>query len=448
MPMFRTSAPRAGVRRVVCASVAAATVAALGIPPAAALEESAPTGNPVVLLHGWTGSGSGWSTMVTKLQAQGLTVLDMNPSAAGTQALSYAPTASGQHIPYVAGKIVQPAIQEALSRNGYPATQKVDIVAHSMGGLVARFLVEQPGADVDRWTSSGWAGDGVPDVRTDWASRVDRLVMLGTPNHGTILGWAPSTLPGFGAWSGTGADMRPGSVFLGRLGTREPSGERYVSIGGDPAHGQYLRYDFDGDGVRHGFDDVVPAESPYVVGAELDIITATHSELRSRDNAVDLVIGALGYDSTQTGSGALPLRGTATLRLEYAHIVADHDYGTKDENRFEFWVDTDGGSDSYRKLSTIAYDRDAPFAQNWGNSGPRTTSIALPGTASSVDVRVVVYEDDPFARDAVSTFYLRGLTQSEDRDGLDYYAATAADAKGGTNTLRVALLGVTSDPAA
>jgi pimeloyl-ACP methyl ester carboxylesterase len=394
-------------------------------PPASAHE-----GNyPIVLLHGWTGSSDSWSPMIPKLQAQGLTVLDFDPGRAGVQALSYQPSGPGQHISYLAGKVVE-----------------VDIVSHSMGGLVARFLIEQPGADVENWSSAtGWFGDGLADVAAGWASRVDDLVMLGTPNHGTWQGWVPSTLGLFADWSVSGGDMAPASRFLSRLGYRMPAGEDYSAIGGDPTVGQYLRYDYDGDGVRHGFDLVVPAESPYVTGAGLDIVNATHSDLRTADAPLDLTIGALGYTSNQTGDGSSPLRGTLKLRLEYAEIVADHDWGSDDENNFEFWVDTNGGSNSYTKLSTIAYERDAPFANNWGNGGPLTAGITLPGTSSVIDVKIVVYElDTRGSRDAVSTVYLRNLGLSEDLDGLDYYQATAAEALGGTNTFRISLNGVTS----
>lgn len=399
---------------------------------------------PIVLIHGWTGSASSWSSMIPKLQAQGFTVLDFNTSTAGTQALSYTPTA-GQHIPAIA-KQVQDKIQAALVANGYPATQPVDIVAHSMGGLVARFLIEHPGADVDSFDSTGWHGDGVADIRTDWAARIDDLVMLGTPNHGTWEGWVPGTLGGFGAWNASGGDMKPGSTFLTKMGYAEKAGESYTSIGGDPSYGQFLKYDYTGDGVKHGFDGVVPAESPYVTGANFDLVSSNHGELLTQDAPLDLVINALGYTSTQTGGGTKRLTGTATVRLEYADIVKDHDPGTTDENRFEVWVDKDGGNNGYTLLSTISYDRDAPFTQNWGNGGPLSAGIALPGTSGVVDVKLVAYESDPTGRDAVATSYFTNLTLSDDKDGQDYYQVSSPDASGGTDTFRISLNGVTADP--
>ncbi len=399
---------------------------------------------PVVLVHGWTGNGGSFSAMAGKLKAQGFTVLDFDTAATGTQALSYTPQ-SGQHIPAIA-KQVQDKIQSALVANGYAATQKVDVVAHSMGGLVTRFLVEHPGADVDTFDSTGWHGDGVADIRSDWASRIDDLVMLGTPNHGTWEGWVPGTIGLFGAWNASGGDMRPGSTFLTRTGASMPAGEHYASIGGDPTYGQFLKYDYTGDGVKHGFDGVVPAESPAVSGATFDLVGSNHGELLTQDAPLDLVIGKLGYTSTQTGSGTRRLTGTATVRLEYASIAADHDPGSTDENRFEVYVDKDGGNNSYTLLSTIAYDRDAPFAQNWGNAGPLSAGIALPGTSGVVDVKVVAYESDPTGRDAIATTVYPNLTLSDDKDGQDYYSASAPDAQGGTDTIRISLNGVTSDP--
>ena len=118
------------------------------------------------------------------------------PVRPGAQALAYAPTADGQHIPEVAGRVVAPAIEAALARAGYPPGAPVDIVGYSMGGLVARYLIEKAG----------------------WACRVGTVVMLGTPNHGTIAAWVPGTIGGFGRWNATGGDMRPGSPFLRSLG--------------------------------------------------------------------------------------------------------------------------------------------------------------------------------------------------------------------------------------
>lgn len=433
------------MRRVVLLVVALVALVAVPIGPARAHE-----GNyPIVLIPGWHGNASTFDEMIPKLQAQGLTVIDFDSTKAGTQAMGYAPTASGQHIPYIAGKIVEEKIKAALTANGYnAATQKIDIVAHSMGGLVSRFLIEKPGADVDYWSSTtGWYGDGVADVDTNWASRVDDLIMLGTPNHGTWQGWVPGTIGGFGNWNASGGDMFTGSKFLSLMGYAEKAGEYYTTIGGDPWYLQWLQWDYNGDGVKHGFDGVVPAESPFLTGSNQFLTGFHHGELVTADQPLDIVIQELGYTSTQTGTGAANLAGQATLKLEYADIVKDHDGGTTDEFRFDVYVDPDGNNDGYQYVSQIQYDRDAPFTQNWGNSGPGTAVINLPGTSPRMDVKLDVWESDPFgAREAVSTAVFTDVMLSDDLDGQDYYQTTAADSKGGTNTFRVSLNGATSDP--
>jgi hypothetical protein len=405
---------------------------------------------PIILIHGWTGTGGSFDEMIPKLQAQGLNVLDCDKSTAGTQALTYVPTSGSQHISYIAGKIVQPKIDQCLTDNGYATTQPIDIVAHSMGGLVARFLVEKGGADVDYWsTSTGWYGDGVADVSTKWKNQVDDVVMLGTPSHGTILAWFPSTLPVFGAWTSSGGDMRPGSKFLSLMGTSEPAGEYYTCVGGNPSYLQIYQSDYDGDGVTHGFDGVVPAESPFLTGCDNNLTSSNHSGLRTDDAPIDITIHALGYTSTQTGTGGANLAGQATIRLEYNQVVQDHDAGTDDDYKYDVYVDPNGNSDGYQLVQTLSYTRDAPFTQDWGNSGPGTSTVVnLPGNSPEMDVKIVQWEDDTSwggGRESVSTFYFNHLTLSEDIDGLDNYSATAPDAKGGTNTLKMSMNGATND---
>lgn len=408
---------------------------------------------PIVLIPGWHGNADTFREMIPALSAQGFTVLDFDSATAGIQAMGYAPTGSGQHISYVAGKIVEEKIQAALAANGYSSTQKVDIVAHSMGGLVSRFLIEQPGADVDSWSStSGWYGDGTPDVRTDWKSRVDDLIMLGTPNHGTWEAWVPATIGGFGNWNPTGGDMFYNSKFLSRMGYAMPTGERYHCVGGDPQYLQWMKYDFDGDGIKHGFDGVVPAESPYVTGCTMDYAAGHHGELVTTDQAIDLVIQFLGQTSYQSGVGQANLVGDLVVRLERFYVAQDHDGGTTDDYRFDVYVDPDGslGSAGYSFVGYTKKGFDGPGTWAPGNAGPTMPAITLPGTSPVVDVKVVVREDDTSwggGWESVSTHYLTNMLLSEDIDGQDYYKAGAGDSKGGTNEVRISLNGITSNVA-
>ena len=429
--------------------VIAFVIAAVAFVPGPA--ESLEGNYPIVLIPGWHGNADTFREMIPKLTAQGLTVLDFDSVTPGIQALGYAPSGSGQHISYVAGKIVEEKIQAALASAGYASTQKVDIVAHSMGGLVSRFLIEKPNADVDYWSStSGWYGDGVADVRGDWASRVDDLIMLGTPNHGTWEAWVPSTIGGFGDWNPTGGDMFYNSKFLTLMGYAEPTGETYRCVGGDPQYLQWMKYDYDGDGIKHGFDGVVPAESPYVTGCTMDYVAGHHGEMVTTDQAVDLVIAMLGQTSYQSGIGQANMVGDLVLRLEKFSVAQDHDSATTDDYKLDVYVDPDStlGPAGFSLRGTVGHGMNGPGTVNWGNTGPTLPSLKLSGSYPVIDVKVVVKEDDTSwggGYEAVSTHYFNNLLLSEDVDGQDYYKAFATDSKGGTNEVRLSLNGVTSD---
>lgn len=78
---------------------------------------------------------------------------------------------------------------------------RIDLVAHSMGGLVSRFYLQQLGG----------------------ARRVDRLITLGTPHHGShAANFIPSALV---------RQLLPGGPFLNHLNALpEPDGVRVTSI--------------------------------------------------------------------------------------------------------------------------------------------------------------------------------------------------------------------------
>ncbi|HET9772633.1 MAG TPA: alpha/beta fold hydrolase [Acidimicrobiia bacterium] len=396
------------------ALVAAALVAPMGV--------RADPGVPVVLIPGWHGDPASFDRLIPALRAAGIEVLDFDPARPGPQALSYAPTGDGQHIPDVAARVVAPAVEAALARAGRPRGAPVDVVGYSMGGLVARHLVERAG----------------------WADRVGTLVMLGTPNHGTIAAWVPAKVGGFGRWNTTGGDMRPGSPFLRGLGAAEPPGERYVTVGGAPPWLPFPRHDHDGDGVAHGYDGLVPAESPFVTGAEHYLVPAHHAALPGDPRAVGLVTTALGRrPAAEPPGGGAPLTGEATIRLEYAAVRGDHDRWTDDENRFAVSVDPDGGGDGFVPLGEVAYRRDGPFTQDWGDGGPTVGPVRLPGTSARVDVRLDLSESDPWGRQVVATAVFPDVMLSDDIDGMDYYEA-AVPVPGGRHVFRISLNGVSA----
>jgi pimeloyl-ACP methyl ester carboxylesterase len=221
---------------------------------------------PVVEVAGLGSAGAGFAKLTAAMQARGVTVLDFDAGTPGVQPLVYRPE-SGQRIPALAVDVVQPAIRQALIRAGLdPMTQRVDVVAHSMGGLLVRYLVEHPVAG--------------------WARQVDDLVMVATPNHGsTVIAW--ETGINGNPMGGLGQDMKPGGPFLDALGYREPPGEVYTTIGGDPWLFRWLRHG------SHGFDDQVPTESAFLGGSATDSFGHFHGRLLRSDDVVSLIARTL-----------------------------------------------------------------------------------------------------------------------------------------------------------
>ncbi len=218
---------------------------------------------PVVEVAGLGSRGTGFSALTRRLQRDGVPVLDFDPDRAGVQPLLYEPDDPRGTIADLAEDVVAPAIDAALTRAGYdPGTQVVDVVTHSTGGLAVRHLVEQ-----------------VPG----WAQRVDDLVLVAVPDHGSWVVWAETR--GGGPFAGLGADMRPGSAFLEGLGYAEPAGEVYTTIGGDPWLLRWL--------APRGFDDQVPARSPFLDGAANNVYPSLHGRLLRNDDVVDKIVATL-----------------------------------------------------------------------------------------------------------------------------------------------------------
>jgi triacylglycerol lipase len=149
-------------------AVALATVALLA--PAAA---SAVAHDPILFVHGWNGSESNWTTMISNFSREGWTAAELNNWRYNTSQ-SNVRTASE----------VRTKVEAILRATG---ASKVDIIAHSMGSLNTRYYLKNLGG----------------------TEKVDDWVSLGGPNHGTssanICGEASCV------------EMRVGSTFLREL---------------------------------------------------------------------------------------------------------------------------------------------------------------------------------------------------------------------------------------
>lgn len=137
----------------------------------------------VVLVHGYLSNRSVLSPLAAYLRLRGIQqVLSFNyASSAGVE---------------------QSALALRNYLRGHVRGGRIDLVCHSMGGLVARVYLQELGG----------------------ARRVDRCITLATPHHGTY--------GSYWIWSRVGRELRPDSSLLARLqaSRAEASSVRFVSL--------------------------------------------------------------------------------------------------------------------------------------------------------------------------------------------------------------------------
>lgn len=175
-------------RLTIAIGVMALSLAAVNIAGAAKpVKPPAPTAhNPIVFVHGYTGSGSNWNTMISRLKADGWTAAEL-PTP-----LTYSSSTSNKNN----AEAIKQRVDQVLASTG---AAKVDIVTHSMGGLSSRWFVKYLGGD----------------------AKVDDWVSLGGPNHGSTWANGCATIPCL--------EMRPTSSFIADLnaGDETPGAVNY-----------------------------------------------------------------------------------------------------------------------------------------------------------------------------------------------------------------------------
>ncbi|WP_221347834.1 lipase family alpha/beta hydrolase [Streptomyces beigongshangae] len=149
-----------------------------------------PTGPPVVLLHGFVDNRSVFVLLRRSLAQHGRQRIESLNHSPLTCDIRTAAELLGRHL------------EEICERTGH---QEVDIVGHSLGGLIARYYVQRLGGDV----------------------RVRTLVTLGTPHTGTRVAPLMDAHP-------VVRQMRPGSDVLKELCEPAPHCRtRFVSFWSD-----------------------------------------------------------------------------------------------------------------------------------------------------------------------------------------------------------------------
>jgi triacylglycerol lipase len=145
---------------------------------------------PVLVVPGYNGTPESVGTLAARLRSAGRRVVVVDLPDRGTGDLREAATALGR----------------AVDRSG---AARVDLVGYSAGGVVVRLWLADPAR----------------------ALRARRVVLLGTPNHGTDLAGGAAAALGPGLCASI-CQLAPGSALLAELnrGDETPPGPRFFSI--------------------------------------------------------------------------------------------------------------------------------------------------------------------------------------------------------------------------
>ena len=263
--------------------------AAYGLKP---FEDSGPTAAPakakatVILIHGLDDPGKVWMNLAPALAREGFAVFIFNYP-------NDQPVNESAHF-----------LQQSLASHDLP--DSIVIVAHSMGGLVSREMLTHPELNY------------ADKVKRGQLPSVQRLIMVGTPNHGSELArfrgfaevrdmfgtmlrgeyhWLQGIVDGAGE---AGIELLPGSEFLTTLNSRpHPQNVHMTVIAGVMSDLQVknieaLAHDLETRPqdeklknvpvmdqmlvamTRQIGDGLVSVESAGLPGVELKIVTGTH----------------------------------------------------------------------------------------------------------------------------------------------------------------------------
>lgn len=191
---------------------------------------------PVLLIHGFLGTRGSMYPLERRLSRDGICVFSFNLGALNTRDIRDSAT------------LIHHKIQSILAQT---AVHKIDIIGHSMGGLIGLDYIKRLGGK----------------------ERVRKLVMMGTPLRGTwsaLAGVATVGLLSRSSWQ-----ILPGSRFLDELLREPPPREvSYYSIAAQR-------------------DWVCPPESTLLPGATHVTVPLGHSSLVVSDEVYRHVLRAL-----------------------------------------------------------------------------------------------------------------------------------------------------------
>jgi pimeloyl-ACP methyl ester carboxylesterase len=211
-------------------------------------------GTPILLIHGMIDNRAIFTVLTRKLRAHGFErVITLNYSPVTNDIRAAAEGLSAQ-------------VEELVAKTGY---ERIHIVGHSLGGLIARYYVQRLGGD----------------------ERVHTLVTLGTPHHGSLAAHlVPVQL---------GRQLRPSSGLFAELDLPAPGCRtRFVAFWSDI---DQLVVPHGNSQLRHP-DLTIDNELAHGVG---HLSMPINARIMQR---VAQVLGELNSDGSSLSAGVVPLR--------------------------------------------------------------------------------------------------------------------------------------------
>lgn len=305
------------------------------------------TSTPIFLVHGFTGDQSTWQKLAVELDVDFYTTIRNE---------YYFDSGKGQDIP-TQSKALYEQIHDLKSvyfeNNIY--IEDVDIVSHSMGGLISRYMIQ--------------------NYETE-ESVVRKLIMVGTPNHGTsapdaLIGWLGAV--GLGEHEEAAKMLYANSDFMYGLNEGELTGAHL--------HPE-VQYGIIYGTIVRDSDIIVSKASALLEGVlSYELENAVHSpallsEAASIMDQRQTAFAYYGYESTSITEdprgfkkikewlefdiGRISMSGTELILEKVEgelHIVEDIDEILYDEGRYEAIIKPlsylETGKDGYSVLSIM-----------------------------------------------------------------------------------------------
>jgi pimeloyl-ACP methyl ester carboxylesterase len=201
-----------------------------------AFSELSPDSPPVLIIHGFLGTRGSMYILERRLVADGFVCVSFNLGTLNVRDIRRS------------AFLIHRKIERILAQT---PSQKIDIIGHSMGGLIGLYYVKKLGGH----------------------ARVRKLIMLGTPVRGT---WAAlAGVMTLGLWSTSSWQLLPRSRFLDELAQGPIPGGVEVST------------------IAAARDWVVPLQTTRMTGATAMTVPLGHSSLVVSEEVYRRVVNTL-----------------------------------------------------------------------------------------------------------------------------------------------------------